>query len=86
MIFKPCPFCGEVDIRISELDDNAASNGEWIIYCISCYAKISSSYNLMENFMRTKDKMKNEAISKWNRRYGVQREDTNIVKKAYYND
>ena len=60
---KPCPFCGETDIRLM-----TTMNG-CDIWCSSCYATIAKisylEYNTLADVNRH---VKPKAVAAWNRR------------------
>ena len=68
---KPCPFCGNKDISISEHDDRVCDNGYWKIQCSKCFVEMSEAY-LIGNYCKgDKPQMLIQVKNKRNRRHEI---------------
>ena len=86
MTFKSCPFCGSGNIQLANEESPMALNGVWEIYCANCYARMSTTYVFDCYVKGDKEAMKQEAISKWNRRDEIRRNPSKASEEAECND
>lgn len=65
---KPCPFCGNKDITIKKVSNNAGMDGSydnWLIKCGVCFAEMNIP---ADNFYEREYYTEEEAITMWNYR------------------